>query len=125
NASRTSSTASSAGSAIPPPAAPVLLDVAVASPRHPRAMAQVELADVLVRGQPLAIAVENDAAVLDDIAVVRELERDLCVLLDEEDGHAQLVADGAEAAGELLDDERRQPEGQLVDQQQLRRGHEP
>ena len=69
-------------------------------------------------------AVEHDAAVLHDVGVVGGVERDLRVLLDEQDRHAERPADGGQARHQLLDDDRRQPERQLVHEQQLRPAHE-
>src|SRR5947207_2507660 len=57
-------------SAIPSPAAAVLLDVAITPARGAVARTQVELADVLVRAQALGRAVEHHAAVLHHVAVV-------------------------------------------------------
>src|SRR5262245_21938049 len=73
-ASDSRSTASAA-SAIPAPAAAVLLDVAVAPPRL-TGSAEIELADVLVREQPRRRTVEHDAAVLHHVGVVGGVERD-------------------------------------------------
>src|ERR1700694_519226 len=56
-------------SAIPSPAAPILLDVAVVSPRAAR-LPEIELLNVLVAGEPSTIAVEHDPAALQHIAVV-------------------------------------------------------
>src|ERR1700752_3440876 len=91
-ASDSRSTASAA-SAIPAPAATVLLDVAIAPPRVAGA-AEVELADVLMREQARRRAVEHDAAVLHHVRVISSVERDLRVLLDQEGRHAERPADG-------------------------------
>src|SRR3954453_1018005 len=61
-------------SAIPSPAAAVLLDLAVAPPAL-AGLAQVKFLYVLMTAQPLRAAVEHDAAVLHDIAVVGDRER--------------------------------------------------
>src|SRR6185436_7743152 len=92
----------SAGSAIPAPAPPVLLDVAVAAPRAAGG-AEVELADVLVGQQALGRAVEDDPSVLHDVGVVGGVERDLGVLLDEQDRHAEAAADRLQPRHQLLD----------------------
>src|SRR5262247_3375487 len=104
-ASDSRSTASAA-SAIPAPAAAILLDVAVAPPRL-AGSAEVELADVLMREQARRGAVEHDAAVLHHVGVVGGVQRDLRVLLDEEDRHPQRTADGGQARHQLLDHHRR------------------
>ena len=70
--------------------------------------------------QPLGRAVEHDAAVLHDVAVVGDVERDPRVLLDQEDRDPELVADRLQPRGEVLHDERREAERELVDEQQLR-----
>src|SRR5947208_12542771 len=115
--------ASTASSAIPPPAPTILLDVAVASPRAGR-LAEIEFLDVRVAAQPLGAAVEHDAAVLHHVAVVRDRERDGGALLDQKDRDAELAADLGEAARQILDDDRREAERELVDQQQLRPAHQ-
>src|ERR1700757_691017 len=83
---------STASSAIPPPAPAILLDVAIAAPRAGGA-AEVELLHVGMLAQPLGGAVEHDAAVLHDVAVVRDGERDRGALLDQQDGEIELAAD--------------------------------
>src|SRR5687767_2704187 len=113
----------SSSSAIPAPAAAVLLHVAVAA-ALPAAGAQVELADVLVRAQPLGRAVEDDAPVLHHVPVVRHLERDLRVLLHDEQRDPEAVPDLAQALHELAHHARREAQGELVDEEQLRRAHE-
>src|SRR3990172_7434152 len=107
-ASETASTCKVGPSPIPAPAPAVLLDLAVAAAAL-AAAAEIELADVLVAAQPLGRAVEDDAAVLDHVAVVGHVERDLGVLLDEQDGGARLPADRSEALHQLLHHQRRQP----------------
>src|SRR5215203_6022342 len=62
---------STASSAIPSPAAAILLDVAVAPPALP-GLPQIEFLHVLVAAQPLGAAVEHHAAVLHDVAVIRD-----------------------------------------------------
>src|SRR5256885_13775918 len=76
----------SSSSAIPAPRAAVLLDFAVAAPRA--GAAQIELRDIRMRAQALRRAVEYDAAVFHDIAIVRDIERHARVLLHEENRHA-------------------------------------
>src|SRR5687768_3784051 len=82
---------STATSAIPSPRAAVLLDLAVGTAAG-AALPEVELLDVLMAGQPLAVAVEHDAAVLHHIGVDGDLERNRGALLDQKDGDAEFVA---------------------------------
>src|SRR2546427_2212167 len=91
-ASRTSSTARSAprGSAMPAPLAAILLDLAIAPRLAPLADAEVELADVGVLEQPGRGVLVDDPAALHDVAVVGDPEGGGRVLLDEEDGEAEL-----------------------------------
>src|SRR5690349_15102340 len=108
--------ARSSSSAIPASRAAVLLDLAVAAASG--AAAEVELRDIRVRAQPLGRAVEDDPAVLHHIAIVRHVERHARVLLDQENRHAELAPYGLQALHQLLDEERREPLRQLVDEQQ-------
>src|SRR6185369_7949761 len=93
-------------SAIPAAAAPVLLYVLVAA-SLPVAGTQVELLNVLVAAQPLGGAVEHDAAVLDHVSIVGDFQRQRCVLLHQQQRHAEIPADRLEPAEQLLDDQRR------------------
>src|SRR4051812_6307896 len=80
---------SSASSAIPSPAAAVLLDVAVAAARagdFAGYLAEIEFLDVGMIAQALGAAVEHDAAVLHHVGVVGDLERKGGALLDQQDG---------------------------------------
>src|SRR5690349_21574107 len=63
-----------ASSAIPPPAPAILLDVAIAAARA-RGAAEIELLHVGMLAQALRSAVEHDAAILHDVAVVGDGER--------------------------------------------------
>src|SRR5262245_34541548 len=109
---------SSASSAIPSPAAAVLLDVAIA-PALAADLAEIELLDVGMTAQPLGAAVEHDAAVLHDVGMVGDVEREGRALLDDEDGQAKLAPDLDETPQQLLDDDRRETERELVHQQEL------
>src|SRR5437899_2125001 len=75
---KASDSSRSSSSAIPAPAAAVLLDLAIAAPRA--GPAEVELRDVGVRTQPLRRAVEHHAAVLHHVAVIRDRQRHARVL---------------------------------------------
>src|SRR5215470_7868441 len=72
-------------SAIPPPAATILFDGAVAAPVA-RRLAKIELLDVAVRHQPRAVAVEHDPSILEHVAVVGDLQRHGGALLDDDEG---------------------------------------
>src|SRR5215210_6675971 len=65
---------STASSAIPSPAAAVLLDLAVVPPVL-SGLAEIEFLHILMAAQPLGAAVEHDAAVLHHVAVIRDSER--------------------------------------------------
>src|SRR5688572_2478225 len=65
---------STASSAIPSPRTAILLDLAV-GPAAGAALPEVEFLDVLMAGQPCAVAVEHDAAVLHHIGVVGDVQR--------------------------------------------------
>src|SRR4030095_8169882 len=80
---------SMARSAIPSPAAAVLLDVAVALALAAGA-AEIEFLDVGMAAQALGSAVEYDAAVLHHVAVVGDLERHRRAFLDDQDGDAEV-----------------------------------
>src|SRR5271165_466402 len=84
---------------------------------------EVGVLDVRVGEDVGSLAAQADAAVLDDISAIRGLQRDEHVLFDEHDGHA-VAAQRSEHGQQLLDDDGRQTERQLVDQQQLRTGHQ-
>src|SRR6266545_148924 len=101
----------------PAPAAPVLLDVRVAPAARVAADAQVELLDVLVRQEAVARPVVHDAAVLHHVAVVGDLERGAHVLLDQQDRESELRSQALDELHQGLDDDRREPERQLVDQE--------
>src|SRR5687767_7038437 len=59
----------------PPLSATVVLHVAITLPLTDAGQAQVELLDVLVAADGGGVAVEHDAAVLHDVAVLREPQR--------------------------------------------------
>src|ERR1700730_18031981 len=106
-------------SAIPSPPAAILLDLAVAAPL-PALAPKVELLNVGVTAQPIGRAVEHDFSVLHDVAVIRNLQRDRGALLHDQDGGAQLAADGDQSQQQIVHHDRRQSQRQLIDQQQLR-----
>src|SRR6478609_7111912 len=119
NARPTSRSSRRALSAIPAPPPPVLLDVAVAA--LPFATeAEVELSDVRMPAQLVGRAGKNDAAVLEHVRVIGNIESHRCVLLDEQDRHPQVASNHLEQADELLNDQQHQPLRKLVHQQEAR-----
>src|SRR5262249_37938525 len=109
---------STASSAIPSPAAAVLLDVAVA-PAFAAGAAEIEFLDIGMAAQALGCAVEHDAAALHHVAVVGDLRGSRRALFEGRDGEAGPTRDLGEPAQKARDYARRKPERQLVDQQQL------
>src|SRR5262245_16080725 len=77
---------STSSSAIPPPAAAVLPDVAVAAALSAAHLAEIELLNVGMALKAGGIAVEHDAAVLQNVAVVGDLQRHRRALLDQHHG---------------------------------------
>src|SRR4030095_1585861 len=75
--------------------------------------AEVRLLDVRARQEAVPRALEDDAAVLEHIAAVRELERPRHILLDEDDRRAGAV-DLPERLEDQLHCQGRQPEARLV-----------
>src|SRR6266542_1134196 len=78
-----------------------------------------------VRQQHLALAGEHDAAGLEDVSAVAQLERLHDALLDQQDGQPALAPDAIDGLEDLLDDARAQALGGLVEQEQVGPGHEP
>src|SRR5262245_29537969 len=107
---------STSSSAIPPPAAAGLLDVAVAAALSAAPLADTALLGIGMALEPLTAAVEHDAAVLQTVAVVRDLQRHRCALLDQHDGEPELAPDLDEARHQVVDHHGCEPERQLVDQ---------
>src|SRR5215470_536359 len=103
---------STARSAIPSPAAAILLDVAIA-PARAADLAEVELLDVGVIAQALGAAVEHDAAVLHHIGIVRDGEREGGTLLHQDHGEGELAADVDETLQQVFHHDRRQAERQF------------
>jgi len=67
-----------------------------------------------VRQQRLAPAGEHDAAGLEDVSAVAQLERLHDALLDQQDGQPALAPDAMDGLEDLLDDARAQSMGGLV-----------
>src|SRR3981189_550783 len=96
-------------SAIPSPAAAILLDIAVASSLAALSAAflttlaaEIEFLDVGMAPQTLGRPVEHDAPAFHDVAVVGDLQRHGRARLDDQDGDAELAADFAQAAQQIL-----------------------
>src|SRR6516164_8055968 len=72
---------------------------------------QIGFADVFVVRDVLGVARHHDTPGLDHIGLVGEFERELGVLLDDQDRHLVLAVDLAEDPEEIAHDQRRKPEG--------------
>src|SRR5215468_4985783 len=96
-------------------AAAVVLDVAVALAAA-GGEAEVEFLDVVVGAQPLAGAVHDHPTILEDVAVVGIAERDVGVLLRQQEAHLALTIEPADDLVDLLDDLRREPHRGFVQQ---------
>src|SRR5262245_31167875 len=101
-----------ASSAIPSPGTAILLGVAIAAAL--RAAAKIELLDVAMLAQPRGVAVEDDAPVLEHIAVVCDCKRCGRALLDDHDRQVEGCADLHDALHQLVDHDRCEPERELV-----------
>ena len=67
---------------------------------------------------------ERDAPDLEHVRRLRELQRDVRVLLDDEHGQALLLVQLPDDAEDLGDEQRREAERRLVEQEQARALHE-
>src|SRR4051794_19958220 len=115
---RTASTSRSAGfcpTSEPALAATVVLDVAERAAAL-AADAEGELLHVLVLAQGRGVAVEHDAAILEDVAVMGVAQRHVGVLLGQQDRHLLLLVEVLHNAEDLLDQLRRQAHRRLVEQ---------
>src|SRR6266542_2626881 len=105
-----------------PALAPLVeLEIAVAGRA---AAAEVELLHVLVRAELVGLAVEDDPAALHDVAVIRDLEGEVRVLLDEQERGLLLPVHPLDDPEDLADEERGEAEGRLVEEDELRARHE-
>src|SRR5215472_1759788 len=102
----------------------VVLEVAVRLACADLVEPEIELLDIGVLAQALGRALEDDAAILHDIAMVGDVERHARVLLDQKHGQLPLFAQPADDAENLLDQQRRQAERGLVEQDHLGLGHQ-
>src|ERR1700694_4035868 len=87
-------------------------------------VAQVGLADRLILGQLAALSRQGDAAHLEHVGALGRAQRQVGVLLDDQDGRAVVAIDRRHDLEDLADDDRRQAQGGLVEEEQLRAEHE-
>src|SRR5437868_146297 len=87
---------------------------------HPQVGATNLVVALELRGGSL----RGDAAGLEDVAALRDLERQVRVLLDDQHGDRQITVQLTELLEQTLRDERRQPHRRLIEQQQLRARHQ-
>src|SRR5215831_17347568 len=107
----------------PPLSAAVVFDVPEA-PASTRGDPEVELLYVLVRRELRRGPIHDDPAVLQNIAVVSVPQRDVRVLLGEQESDPLLPVEALHDAEDLLDDLRRESERRLVEQDHARPRHE-
>src|SRR5436190_11270913 len=86
--------------------------------------AEIELLDVVLLAQPRAGVLHDDAAVLEDVAVVGDVERHVGVLLDQQQRRAAVAVDAHDDLEDLARQPRREAEARLVEQDHLRRRHQ-
>src|SRR6266540_274430 len=108
----------------PPLAALVVLDVAVALALADAGEAEVELLDVLVLADRLAVAVEHHPAILHHVGIVGEAQRDGDILLREEHRHAFFAVQPAHDLEDLLHKHGGEAHGRFVEEHELGMGHE-
>src|SRR5690348_7866587 len=68
--------------------------------------AKIEFLDILGMHQTVASVVHDDAANFEHIAVMRGFQRDLGILLDQQDRHPLLLVDAADNLEDFLDEQR-------------------
>src|SRR2546430_13484030 len=87
-------------------------------------VSEIRASDGVVPAELGGRARHDDAAGLEEVGMVGEVERHRHVLLDEQDADALLAVDRTDDAEDLADDERREPERGLVQEQEPRPQHE-
>src|SRR3989475_4545318 len=94
------------------PALPALVELHVLEALAAAGFAEpeVELADVVVAAQLGGRTVEDDPAVLPDVAVIRDAQGHPGVLLDEQERRAPLLVDLADDVEDLAHEQRGEPE---------------
>src|SRR5262249_12991071 len=110
--------ASISSSAIPSPAAAILLDVAIASSLAALA-AEIEFLDIRVLAQALGGAVEYNAAVFHDIAVVGDVERHSGALLYDQNGDPEFTPDFGKPSHQIFHQYGCETEREFIDQQEF------
>ena len=71
-----------------------------------------------------AVVVHDDAAVFHHVGVRRHVQGELGVLFHEQDGDLLLCVESRDDVEDLVDQQRRQPHGRLIQQDQLGAGHQ-
>src|SRR6185437_9082463 len=109
---------------IPPPP-PVMNATLPASLGAPAAMSNSEILrfDLFVGSQVARPRGIDDLAFADHVHIVDQLQREMRVLLDQQDGKA-FALELADRLPQALDDDRREPFGRLVHDQAVRIGHQ-
>src|SRR5687768_5423306 len=79
-------------SAIPSPAAAILLHIAIAAALD-AAAAEIQFRDIEMNAHAPGCAVEHDAAVLHHVAIVGDFQRQRRAMLDDQNGDAELAPD--------------------------------
>src|SRR4029450_5425384 len=87
-------------------------------------ISEVGVADGLVLGQLGARPLERHVPHLEDVSTARGAQRELRVLLDDEDGETLLLVQVAENPEDLPHDDRREPERRLVEEEETRPRHQ-
>ena len=100
--------------------------VAGAMPQRPIAaalfaarLAEIGFLDFAAAAQLRGGAFQHHAPVLQDVAVIGDLQRHAGVLLNQQNGDAELLPDAGEPPRQIFDHHRRQAERELVHQQQF------
>src|SRR5215470_4360383 len=110
-------------SAIPPPRSAILLDVPVRT-AIPVGLSEIELLHVLVALQSIAITIQDDPAVPQNVGIVSDLQGRRGALLDQQNSDPKLITNDEQLAGQVVNRRRRETQRKLVHEQQLRPAHE-
>src|SRR4051794_24118005 len=104
-------------------AAAVEFDVAVAFAAG-GGQTEIEFLDVLVLAQRGRLAIHDDPAVFQDVAVIGIAQRDIGVLLGDDKADAGLLVEPGDDLEDLLDQLRREAERGFIEQYQPRPRHQ-
>src|SRR5579871_3026132 len=85
---------------------------------------EIGAAHFAVVGHVMGIAMDLDAAFREDVRIVTQCERQMDILLDQNDGEA-LLAEGLQREEQLLREDGGQPQRELVDHQDYGFLHQP